>query len=95
MAMQKTVQAKALTDERVLAAIDAVEDKVRSQDLNRASWFMRCDFADYFPELPEKVVLAKMKTMIRRGLIDGCTCGCRGDFERCAPACLPLLKAFG
>jgi hypothetical protein len=29
---------------------------------------------------PEKVALAKMKALIRRGLVDGCACGCRGDF---------------
>jgi len=31
--------------------------------------------------IPEKVVLAKAKRLIRRGLIDGCGCGCRGDFQ--------------
>jgi hypothetical protein len=30
---------------------------------------------------PEKLVLAKMAGLIRRGLVDGCPCGCRGDFE--------------
>lgn len=29
---------------------------------------------------PEKVALAKMHALIRRGLVDGCACGCRGDF---------------
>jgi hypothetical protein len=32
------------------------------------------------PETPDKLVLAKMKTLIRRGLVSGCDCGCRGDF---------------
>lgn len=32
-------------------------------------------------ELPAKLVLAKMAMLIRRGLIDGCPCGCRGDYE--------------
>lgn len=27
------------------------------------------------------LVLAKMENLIRRGLVDGCYCGCRGDFE--------------
>ena len=31
--------------------------------------------------VPEKVVLAKMDSLIRRGLVDGCACGCRGDFR--------------
>lgn len=29
---------------------------------------------------PEKVILSKMRSLIRRGLVDGCGCGCRGDF---------------
>ena len=31
-------------------------------------------------EYPEKVLLAKLKSLVRRGLLDGCACGCRGDF---------------
>ena len=31
--------------------------------------------------IPDKLVLAKMRMMIRRGVVDGCDCGCRGDFE--------------
>lgn len=30
---------------------------------------------------PAKLVLAKMKMLMRRGLVTGCGCGCRGDFE--------------
>ncbi len=30
---------------------------------------------------PEKLILAKMAGLIRRGLVNGCPCGCRGDFE--------------
>ncbi len=29
---------------------------------------------------PEKLLLAKMGMLIRRGVVDGCACGCRGDF---------------
>jgi hypothetical protein len=29
---------------------------------------------------PEKLKLAKMRMMIRRKIVDGCPCGCRGDF---------------
>jgi len=28
-----------------------------------------------------KLQIAKMKQLIKKGLADGCTCGCRGDFE--------------
>lgn len=33
-----------------------------------------------YPGMPARVVLAKAKSMIERGLVDGCACGCRGDF---------------
>lgn len=31
-------------------------------------------------DTPPKLVLAKMRTLMRRKLVDGCGCGCRGDF---------------
>lgn len=30
--------------------------------------------------IPEKLLLAKLNNLIKRGFIHGCTCGCRGDF---------------
>ena len=33
------------------------------------------------PDLPEKLVLSKMRNLIKRGLVSGCPCGCRGDYE--------------
>lgn len=33
------------------------------------------------PKTPDKIVLAKMGKLIRKGYVDGCDCGCRGDFE--------------
>lgn len=40
------------------------------------------DFDTYpeIPGVPSKVVLAKARRLIRRGLLHGCACGCRGDF---------------
>jgi hypothetical protein len=32
-------------------------------------------------EVPGKLVHSKMRALIRRQLVDGCVCGCRGDFE--------------
>ncbi|MFH0982173.1 MAG: hypothetical protein V2A79_11600 [Planctomycetota bacterium] len=29
---------------------------------------------------PEKVVLAKLRRLVAQGVLDGCGCGCRGDF---------------
>jgi hypothetical protein len=31
--------------------------------------------------VPDKLILAKMRMLISKGLVDGCACGCRGDFE--------------
>jgi hypothetical protein len=32
------------------------------------------------PGIPDKLALSKMRALMRRGLVDGCACGCRGDF---------------
>lgn len=32
------------------------------------------------PDTPAKLRLAKMRALLRRGLVDGCDCGCRGDW---------------
>jgi hypothetical protein len=48
-----------------------------------ATWFpgFPNSVSSVFPEgTPKKLVLSKMKSMIRRGLVIGCACGCRGDF---------------
>jgi hypothetical protein len=42
------------------------------------------------PGIPEKLILAKMRQLMRRGLVDGCDCGCRGDFFL-TPAGLTLI----
>lgn len=31
--------------------------------------------------IPQKLVISKMRAMIRKGLVKGCPCGCRGDYE--------------
>lgn len=36
---------------------------------------------DKFPAVPWKVLRAKARKLINRRLLDGCCCGCRGDFE--------------
>lgn len=33
------------------------------------------------PGIPRKLALSKMRSLIKRGLVSGCACGCRGDFE--------------
>jgi hypothetical protein len=55
-------------------------------NLNPSKWHTWCSGTELDvaramgPTVPSKVVLAKMRMLIRRGLVDGCDCGCRGDF---------------
>ncbi len=54
-------------------------------------WTFRWDIADTLSasgvEFPggdgdrDRLMLAKLKRLVDRGLLDGCPCGCRGDFE--------------
>ena len=71
------MQAKDIDDRAALRYIDLVgEDMV-------AHWVSRFSVEMYqvFAIIPEKVVMAKFRKLIRRGLMEGCTCGCRGDFH--------------
>ena len=71
--MQKLVQAKCISDATVLAIV-ADRGPISRWDIN--------DFLG--EEWPERVVLAKLRSLVNRGLLIGCTCGCRGDFELAA-----------
>lgn len=69
------MQAKDISDDVVLDAI-----KTRGRN-GVAIWSTRWDIQDELAQFPKKVVIAKLRSMIKRKLIDGCVCGCRGDFE--------------
>jgi len=43
-------------------------------------WMQIWDLERLMPHIPEKLIRAKMGQLIKRGLVDGCACGCRGDF---------------
>lgn len=47
----------------------------------KGHWANRFDITKALGNPPEKVVLAKLRSLVKRGLLDGCACGCRGDFE--------------
>nr|WP_046285030.1 hypothetical protein [Mycobacterium sp. UM_NZ2] len=49
--------------------------------------------SDEVPGVPWKVVLAKFRRVNKRGLVDGCDCGCRGDFELTTKGRLLLADA--
>lgn len=52
---------------------------------NQGHWCFLGGTPDLLTAMPEgtprKVALAKMRSLINRGLVSGCPCGCRGDFE--------------
>lgn len=70
------MQAKDIADE---VMIDAIQ-KTRGRN-NVAIWSTIWDIQGELPQFPKKVVIAKLRSMVKRKLINGCVCGCRGDFE--------------
>jgi hypothetical protein len=78
------MQAKDVPDEIVLAAIRAesmkAEDYWPAEELPRPAFTW--DIKKALPQFPPKVVMAKLRSLVRRNVIQGCDCGdCRGDFK--------------
>lgn len=74
-----------IPDGPILELLAAFHDKWRG-----TRWMMRFSeehageasiLPAFPPDTPEKLVLSKMRKLMRRGLIDGCPCGCRGDYR--------------
>lgn len=55
--------------------------------LDAADWVATTDYPDY----PQNLIRAKARKLIRQGLLSGCACGCRGDFEVTAGGRLWLM----
>lgn len=55
-------------------------------------WVNRIELAEFLNIKP-KIVLAKAHKLIKRELLDGYDCGCRGDFEVTSKGKLLLLNA--
>lgn len=68
------MHAKDLPDEAVLSVVRRIND-------DEQRWALTWDLYAALPAAPAKVVHAKCRRLIQRGLLDGCPCGCRGDFE--------------
>jgi hypothetical protein len=79
--MKKDLQCKHIPERPILEFLSSMNGRW-------SNWFAKEDGSPYEnsvlhampPGLPGKLVLAKMDSLIRRGLVDGCSCGCRGDF---------------
>ncbi len=39
------------------------------------------ELSKHLRKYPYKLAMAKLRSMMKRGLIEGCACGCRGDWE--------------
>lgn len=48
-------------------------------------WFIATNMPRVYdpgwPDAPEKLLLARLRAMVRKGLVTGCGCGCRGDWS--------------
>lgn len=87
------MQAKDIPDDTVLAMVERLRNEQYAPyphfDLPRSvnTWELS---AALLPAMTEgeavKLTLAKCASLIRRGLLAGCACGCRGDFEPPRPA---------
>jgi hypothetical protein len=81
------MQAKDIPDVPVLEFLNQhVGEWCNWVDLKTESTFeIRYQGRSVLHAMPEgtvsKLALAKMKSLIKRGLVDGCACGCRGDFQ--------------
>jgi hypothetical protein len=72
--MRGPQSAKQIPDLEILRVVSEVKQP-------GTSWCMFSMVCAAFPLFCEKVVRAKLHALIRRKLIVGCVCGCRGDFE--------------
>lgn len=54
-------------------------------------WVMIWDIAEFLHIHPNRI-RSKMRRMMKRKLIDGCNCGCRGDIELLSAGEKLLLK---
>lgn len=73
--VRKAIQCKNIADAPLL-------DFVAHKQAEKGYWVNTWDFLGTpYEALPDKLFRAKMGMLIRRGLVDGCNCGCRGDYE--------------
>jgi len=54
---------------------------VATKQREKGMWVNAWDFEPPYSDLPDNLFRAKMGKLIERGLLDGCNCGCRGDYE--------------
>ena len=73
--------AKDITDAQVIEAVRAMSGRN-----GVPAWATTWDIVEHLSAYPPKVVLCKLRSAVKRGVIDGHACStsppyCRGDFE--------------
>ena len=79
MRRERRWQAKNLADATIADAIHVARQAsgyTRAAFLSEVVEAVQARHAD----APRKVIIAKLRSMVRRGAIDGCACGCSGNF---------------
>ncbi len=81
------MQSKDIPDVPILEFLDKRVDKDWDNGGGLAFWYgleaagERSIAHAMPPGTPDKLRIAKMARLIGRGLVNGCGCGCRGDYE--------------
>jgi hypothetical protein len=75
------VKASDIADATVLRLLATPRVCATDHVYDGLGWWSRWDVCARFPGYPERVVIAKLRRLMTRGLVAGCLCGCRGDFE--------------
>lgn len=64
-----------------ISDVDFLQAVFAAGEGHPAHWAYTWDLAESFPMFPYKVVHAKARKLLKRRLLTGCGCGCRGDWE--------------
>jgi hypothetical protein len=84
----RRMQCKDILDEVFLDAVRRTPGVGGRPDSWRTRWDVQRQLEAVTGWLPERLFLAKASGLIRRKLLRGCPCGCRGDYELPEPLML-------
>jgi hypothetical protein len=81
--MDKTIQAKHIDDVLIIDVIRHLRELRRRASYNQSAYNPRIPTQDILNavDFPPKVVLSKLRALQKRVCLNGCACGCRGDWE--------------
>lgn len=94
------IQVKHIPDKAIIDLVDRLWNAPRADvGGGRISFFYPngaslFDICKQWDSIPPKVILAKLKKLVDRNYIDGCACGCRGDFTVIHEHDLPFVRLF-